>query len=623
VDEFPNEAQLKSNDSIYIKSLGVQIVRLGGKQSDRQSKGEALQTINRQMGGAGMRTAPGVAAGMVANRMAQMVSSKDNPESLLIDQIRNTPPRLDDGLHRSKRGPIPALLSSTSRADSAMVVPRERGVSFVDQLTRSSDAQTQALASSYEKFLDIGGSAAHNTQLPGASEDTPFAISQNVAIVKNLMQRAGATRFDGNIPSTVTATLTDSLDSAAETMRRLNDASVTMSKLDPSAIPPDLTAKVSHLTESLYQKMQDIHHAARFIGDWTHVGSAETELQTAVKKLLPESVQADARVIASQHALTAINDVRQSLSTHSEPHAAILRGAYYETPELFPRHSQVDGVGDPSLQSHNLIVMEPHPNNAALDQIAPHDPVALIDNVFANKRSEPCTIVMDVTLNHLSDPEIQQALGKAKPYIDDGRLNLVLVQSGTKFMQNGMDLVGMGVTTVLNKGARWKDFNARMNDGAQPPAQDDMRYIANMLDANGPELASYLNKIRGNTSALRGMLETELNGQQNAAFELCASTDSNTVYIAIKPTDAALAKRLGKPVSALSQEDRTRGNQALYKERFLPAFKDLAATDRTSFGFNNTNFGECGPTVRITPGVEDRALLKQYAAKIGAIRADV
>jgi len=61
----------------------------------------------------------------------------------------------------------------------------------------------------------------------------------------------------------------------------------------------------------------------------------------------------------------------------------------------------------------------------------------------------------------------------------------------------------------------------------------------------------------------------------------------------------------------------------LYHARLRPAFRDLAAIDRSSFRFNIANFGECGETGRITPGIEEPVLLQEYARRILELGAEL
>ncbi|MEA3119826.1 MAG: hypothetical protein QOI13_3096 [Paraburkholderia sp.] len=249
---------------------------------------------------------------------------------------------------------------------------------------------------------------------------------------------------------------------------------------------------------------------------------------------------------------------------------------------------------------------------------------ALIENMFAKNEGEPRTLIMDVTLNHLSDDEITETLQEAKPYIDDGRLNLILLRSGTKFMQNGMDLTGIGVGTVINnRRDEWAEFNEKMEQHRQDVAQDDVRYIANMLDANRVELKQYLDKVRDNTSTLRAMLEKKLGGEGGGAIELGRNTDPKTVYLAIKPSDAYVAQVKNKAKEDVTPQDRVDVNQEMYRNDLLPAFENLAAVDRSSFGFNSTNFGETGETIRITLGVEENAMLKRYAQIIAEVSRSI
>lgn len=126
-----------------------------------------------------------------------------------------------------------------------------------------------------------------------------------------------------------------------------------------------------------------------------------------------------------------------------------------------------------------------------------------------------------------------------------------------------------------------------------------------------------------NTTKLRELLNNEIapGHTEDNVFELCENTDKETVYIAFKPTDAYLQKVSNE--NELTFEERVKLNQDLYQGKFLPAFGDLATVDRSSFGFNVTNFGECYITVRITLGIEEPALLKAYAQQIIKLGAEL
>jgi hypothetical protein len=586
-DEVP--ADLNKFECVYIKSLGVQLV----KSATVKAKADDSGQIHRYMGGHGLRTSPGVLAETCARELVQLLDTDSGAARKLLTDV------MKDVRRSPETNVVRKAFEKVNLNVDTMIAPLR-----VDPMTHSTQRETLAFQASYFKFL------RHGKLQPGELEPLPFVVQENVAIVRNLVAKSGLNKFDGNMPAPVCGALTDALDSAGETIQKLR-------RVNPQT--PEAAETTSQLIEKLYQELQNIHHTARFMGDWVGQGDPTAKLDSAVKNLLPENVRAETKVFAAPHALSALFQIRASLPPAKLHDAAILRGAYYEIPELFPHAKEVTGIGDASLQSKNLILMEPHPNNAALDHIDPHDPVQLLENIFSNDRKEPCTVIMDVTLNHLSDEQIKLTLEKAKPYIDDGRLNLILLQSGTKFMQSGMDLTNIGVSAVINKGPGWADFNQKMEQRQQPVAREDVRYIANMLDGNGPELKRYMDRVRDNTSTLRTLLEQKVGSEPAGAFELCGSTDPETVYIAIKPKDAHIAKVLNKQEHELTDDDRVKVAHDMYVDQFLPAFDDLAVVDRTSFGFNNTNFGECGKTFRITLGIEEKEMLNLYAQKIAEV----
>jgi hypothetical protein len=284
--------------------------------------------------------------------------------------------------------------------------------------------------------------------------------------------------------------------------------------------------------------------------------------------------------------------------------------------------------------------MEPHPNNAADKDIHPHDPLVLLDTLFKGGNSSgPYTVIMDVTLNHLGENQIQDVLQKAEEFIKSGRLNLILLQSGTKFFQNGMDLVNIGTSLTFNNGEEnWGDFNQKMQEHAENLPDDDKTYIANMLSKNKEPLKKYLIKIRENTSYMRKTLTAKLESGENA-FQMCGSSDQDTVYISFMPKPAFTCSFLSSQqkqtkeeigditaisTDKLSSEDVAMANKELYFKKLLPALKaaNLPSVDRPSFGFNVTNFGECYTTVRITPGIESKGLLNQYANIVASVGKD-
>lgn len=573
-------ADLNAMDNVYIGSLGLQLV----KSASKQQKAEDSRTINQYMGGHGLRTSPAECAEHCAAFMVKTMEEGQPEEAL-----KRVTDVFSDG--RDPNKPIADGLKAVNLAPNTMLALPD-----VDPISHSGPSQLKHLQNAYQRCLDLD------------TEQLPFHVRQNLAVVRHLLGDP-AELGRRQMPAAVSATLSDALADASESMLEESGHRLTL-RDDPAP-------RQSVRAERFYQSMQDIHHAARFLAGQDRDGPS---LDGALKSLLPGSMQAGAYTMAAPHGLAMLDQIQHALPQAARDNGAFLTGAYYETPELFPGAAELATVDHPDLRAKSVIVMEPHPNNAALEKVVPHDPLALLDHVFADQDREPCTIVMDVTLNHLGEKQIADTLAKAKPHIDSGKLNLVLVQSGTKFFQNGMDLVNIGTAVVLNKADAWESFNANMAASRQTVPEDDQRYIAKMVEhGNSASSQAYLERIRDNTASLRTRLDASIapGHDQHNAFELCANSDDRTVYIAFRPTDAFVNRHLQRDAGhAVSFDDRLKVNQELYHDQVLPAFGDLATVDRSSFGFNQTNFGECGETVRVTLGIEEPALIAEYSKRL-------
>jgi hypothetical protein len=242
-----------------------------------------------------------------------------------------------------------------------------------------------------------------------------------------------------------------------------------------------------------------------------------------------------AATYAAPHGVAIIDQINHALGQPKD--VGVLKNSYYETPELFESKEVIDSTEDEKLLSKTLIILEPHPNNAEERNVHPHNPYKLIEMLIKNEMNH--TVIMDVTLNHLGEKEIGDILNMARPIIDKGKLNLIFLQSGTKFLQHGMDIVGMGTSIVFNnREGQWKKFNERMEATRQSVPEDDAAYMANMMGSNKKELGEYLQRIRENTTFLKTVLLTQLNQTQPNAFEVTFSSDPQTFYVAIAPTEA-------------------------------------------------------------------------------------
>lgn len=575
---------LTSLESVYIPSLRVQLVL--------KSKVGAAE-IDGHFGRHGLRASPSECADICAESMLRKLGQGDVSGALRL---------LDMAFQGEATEAVRQGLAKTELMPNTLVV-----LPGADPLTTSTSEQLLRLKQAYETCAGAG------------LENPPFYLSQNIQLMRYLI--GDITEFvKPGMPEPVCGDLTDALETVAQLWSQASFMR------DPYADPQ---AWSLHM-ERFYQAMQEIHRVIRFQWDWVDRPFSLSEAVTSLllgpprqgrESLSPQNADElgrHASVERAPHALAMLEQIRASLPAQTS--VAYLAGGYYETPGLFDEPLRCDAVTHQALPEQDLIIMEPHPNNAAELRVQAYDPVALIDHLFSHRPDHPRTLVMDVTLNHLAEDQITQVLQVARPYIESGKLNLVLLQSGTKFIQNGMDLVNIGIAAIFNNQAHWGNFRACMARSRMHIPRDDEGYITRLLSRENEALSmAYLSKVRDNTAAMRTLLNAEIPwGHQGAsAYEVCINTDEQTVYIALRLTDAYLARRLRRDSEAeILPEERASENRWLYNSGFRLAFDDLAAVDRSSFGFNLTNFGECGETVRITLGIEESALLQEYAKRI-------
>lgn len=600
-------ANKDENKAFYIKRLNIQLMHKNDAQDVK---------VDHFMGNQGLRLSLSECAEIIAESLCKMIENGSGNTALKLLKDRST-----------VGGDFKQAFAGVNLASNmAIALPVASGI---DPLTKTNQTTANDLLVSFDALIQNR-----------LNENLPQYVRMNLEVLRRLLiSQAGKFFTPEKIPHMIAAEFIDERTRAQECI-----VEIEKNKTEESSL--------LLLMERFYQVMQNLHHLIRFqlfLNNQSIERSAANEqLQQVIKNLLPKldatqevdknllSIYQQGNSIVAPHGLAILQQISAALGQQDDKAVAILPGTYFESEHSFAKQA-VDNLTSFNLQedasllsSKKVIVMEPHPNNAALDEINPHNPTQLIDAAFEKDRA-PCTIIMDVTLNHLGEQEIKDALIAAQPYIKSGKLNLILLFSGAKFMQHGMDLVSMGGAIAFNNNEKqWKGFNQKIDESHQTIPTDDALYLAKMLSANRESISLYLDRIRANTKTLREKLTDTINGE--GVFELCASTDNKTVYIALKPSQALVAKY--NDVSSLNAALSLKGteakakieefdpdkkitgiNQILY-QRLLSKFKDSPNIERLSFGFNITAFSDCGKTIRIAVGIEETALIEYYAEKI-------
>ncbi len=285
----------------------------------------------------------------------------------------------------------------------------------------------------------------------------------------------------------------------------------------------------------------------------------------------------------------------------------------------------------------DIVMIDIHPNDATKTVIRSNNVTALLERYDAlirqlgedqahqsGPKKKQVTVIVDITLNQVQDDEVKEIRDKANAYLADGWLNLVFVQSLTKFAQMGMDKHSGGMVVSYNNGREWGAFNTSLSESMKEDAVDPymQRYFQLLFQNAEPEQKEYIEIIRENTAYVAGKLPDAL---ENTAMTPAEHKDSGSCYVAwnYKNSYNEIVKIYfsppKKPQKLYTLEDL---NVAVLESGINAELsrKKLPVAMRFSFGFPISNLGETGKEVRFTIGTEPQALLDTYIeviAKIG------
>ena len=237
----------------------------------------------------------------------------------------------------------------------------------------------------------------------------------------------------------------------------------------------------------------------------------------------------------------------------------------------------------------DLITIDIHPNDASQVAIHRQSVIELIQEIFGKTSADfRCTIMIDITLNHVADTEVADIKKAADDHIESGRLNLVFTQSLTKFAQLGTDKHSGGLMFHYNKGDGWKAFNdyvteAISRDRIDPTIQS---YFELLFATSEDEQKEYITKIRSNTRIVYDQLKLAFSrlGVESTVLELAENDDPGACYVAFhyKPFAAAVFAK-----DATGEMLRNMAREILFFDTIakLAGKLGLPLNMRTSFGF--------------------------------------
>ncbi|OXM86565.1 hypothetical protein [Paenibacillus rigui] len=290
-----------------------------------------------------------------------------------------------------------------------------------------------------------------------------------------------------------------------------------------------------------------------------------------------------------------------------------------ETPSSIEQYLDTERFKNINVDSPSpdMVLIDIHPNDATKQSIAANEVTELIIQLFETKKSDDsfrCSVIVDITLNHTTEEEVAKIRKAAHPYIQSGQLNLVFVQSLTKFAQLGMDKQSGGLIFSYNDPDKWQQFNETLTKSKDENQVDPsiVNYFQALFKYTSKEQVEYLEAVRENTTEMHTKLNTAFDSLQlGGAIQITPNSDEGTCYVSLR-YDEFLAKIFGHDLNydkahEFNVDVLEKGIVKLMQQTGLPVAM------RFSFGFPVSNLGETGQEIRFTIGLEGAEQLQKYA----------
>ncbi len=281
-------------------------------------------------------------------------------------------------------------------------------------------------------------------------------------------------------------------------------------------------------------------------------------------------------------------------------------------------------------QDFDMLFTEFHMNNVVENRQFSHNVDHLIDRFLKGEfRQKRRTLVLDVTLNFLDDEEIKDLVKRLNPLLANGELNLIFIQSLTKFAQMGLDKRSGGLMVIINNDNFWKNMNEKANRIDIFENMDrnfsTQSYFALLLSGCFVQadytckgiFRDYVNIVNNNTKVLYSKVTSklsELETLKTQYFQITMSSDPKACYIALN-VNGLLSVPISYPGFSIKIEKVENFLKSLFRFLIIPLCKDfnLPLTERMSIGFPLSSFNIVYSSIRWTVGLETNDQLEHYA----------
>ncbi|MBA3236850.1 MAG: hypothetical protein H0T62_00680 [Parachlamydiaceae bacterium] len=305
-----------------------------------------------------------------------------------------------------------------------------------------------------------------------------------------------------------------------------------------------------------------------------------------------------------------------------------LEGSYYEliSEQDFGGYiHQFCRSGDASIQEMcekklpcDVLSVDLYPNFAPLEEVK-KTPLVDILNVQLQDRTvnNPLTFIVDTSTTMFWDNDIESVLKEFSKEIENGALNLVVINSLAKFAMCGLDKYTGGTVHVYNNFGKTSPktaFNQHLIEAAAHdfPSAEAEKFFYLFFQSNASLIKVYLALINSNTDTLYKALVPL---QESTCCIHLGKRDNGVPMLGLYFT--YLMNALFPELDTNSEVYQSHLiNLTLFMQYFLTA-KSLQANIpislRISFGFASLNFSECATALRLTVGLENDEILTTFA----------
>jgi hypothetical protein len=287
----------------------------------------------------------------------------------------------------------------------------------------------------------------------------------------------------------------------------------------------------------------------------------------------------------------------------------------------------------------DILIADIHPNNAAKEELYQNNIGDWVENILNDDSSKSMTLILDITLNCLTDDVVGKILKKFKPFIKNGQLEFFGIISLAKLMQLGADNFSGGGCIYLGSDTSLKfpkqspeksAFFSLLSQNFQEimkryvdEIRENTQWMYNELNICFSEIKNSTwidkknieNKMQSNSvvktisidTNYTNIIKSEKSKEEFCAMETGLNTDEGAVYVAIN----------FKPLFDVFDEENDENKKnvvTILRDLLLKmaGVLDLPLTGRQSFGFSLSNMSCVVQTIRFSIGVENQALCKKY-----------